>query len=478
VYFDEAHHKAVDGPTIAERLSEHGYDTAAVVTNAQLTPMKRFHRGFDSSRNLRVEATGDSFEPGVRPDDDDDASRLRGLLRSIRNQLIHGEMRDRLKEELLERWSAYMVPFVVYRFYQKRTQWPTVSGREVAEEIIATVRDAEDPFFLWGHFNDLHGPIHPDRAHQPGICEGPVLRQFVWDARRLGNVDEPGYRRMYDGALRYVDAQIGRVVKALRDADVCEETFLVVTSDHGEALHNRGVYGHATGEDRYTLDPRRCYMHDELLRVPLIVSTPERVGWRVETPFSLAWLHELIEEAVGLDLGEFPRQSARDRHLSPVGSEGTERLDGRVTVDSGGAGATEPGMTDAGSVELSETTATPSPSATASTNSSPSAPAATAGPSTGASSSSTSQPTGVNGRTSPMTCPSRSSRGSAKPPARCSRRPADCDRSAAKSTRRRGRCSPRSATCSAGSRPPHGPLFSSRLVGLRVKSTPWRSSTR
>lgn len=324
-YFDEIQHKALDSPTIAGQLRAHGYTTEAVITNAQLSPMKQYDAGFDRFRNLRIEETGDKFRPDATSEKaDGPPSRLSRLKR----HLLHDELRDRLRGGRFDRWNAYMLPFVAYRRYQERTEWPTVAGSVVADELGSAIDRLESPFFLWGHFNDLHAPIHPERARHPDLCDATSLEQFLWDARRLGDVAEPNYGAMYDGALRYVDRQIGRVLDALDEAGLRDETVVVVTADHGEALFDRGVYGHATGHGQFALDDRRCYIYDELLHVPLLVDVPDADGGRSAAPTSLAWLHEIIAEATGLDLGEFPRQSGRASHLRADGTA----PDGEVVI--------------------------------------------------------------------------------------------------------------------------------------------------
>ena len=103
-----------------------------------------------------------------------------------------------------------------------------------------------------------------------------------------------------------------------------ENTVLIVTSDHGEAMGERGVNGH-----------RNHYPYDELLQVPLLVRTPDDPGEesgekdgdgdRIDTPFSLSWLHELIAETVGLDPMELPARSPSGTHLD-------DPEDGRLAV--------------------------------------------------------------------------------------------------------------------------------------------------
>ena len=47
----------------------------------------------------------------------------------------------------------------------------------------------------------------------------------------------------YDGAIRFMDDQIGRVIGALDAAGVLDDTAIVISADHGEAMGEHGVYG-------------------------------------------------------------------------------------------------------------------------------------------------------------------------------------------------------------------------------------------
>ena len=109
--------------------------------------------------------------------------------------------------------------------------------------------DATDgPFFLWVHYYDPHARYTPP---------SPFSKRFA---------DQP-----YDGEIAYVDSQIGRLLQRLRGSGRFEQTFIVVTSDHGESL---GEHGEATHS--YTL-------YDPVLLVPLIFRGPDIPASRVVT---------------------------------------------------------------------------------------------------------------------------------------------------------------------------------------------------
>jgi arylsulfatase A-like enzyme len=47
----------------------------------------------------------------------------------------------------------------------------------------------------------------------------------------------------YDGAIRFMDDQIGQVFQALADLGILDETAVIISADHGEALGEQGIYG-------------------------------------------------------------------------------------------------------------------------------------------------------------------------------------------------------------------------------------------
>jgi arylsulfatase A-like enzyme len=209
--------------------------------------------------------------------------------------------------------NPFIASYVAYRESQRRSEWPTVAASAVVDSFADAIDSADGPFFGWTHFMDLHAPIHPDRVLEGGLVDAPVAKQFVWDAHRVVGREEPNYDRMYDSVLRYVDAQIGRLVELLRQRGLWDDTVLIVTSDHGEALYDRGVHGHGegTGEFDHVDDVLRHYLYDELLHVPLLIRTPEGGAERINEPVSLCGLGELIAEIVDASAPDLSARNGR-----------------------------------------------------------------------------------------------------------------------------------------------------------------------
>lgn len=66
----------------------------------------------------------------------------------------------------------------------------------------------------------------------------------------------------YDAAIRKVDSQVARLLATLEAEGIREETVVIVTGDHGEALGEHGIYAD------------HAFPHRATQRVPLIVSWP------------------------------------------------------------------------------------------------------------------------------------------------------------------------------------------------------------
>ena len=124
-------------------------------------------------------------------------------------------------------------------------------------------------------------PEHPAIAH---------LRRFF--SVHQGH-DEEVVRRVtaaYLGACTYLDRQIGRVLGALEENGLSGRTRVLYTSDHGECLGARGIFG------KFTL-------YDESAAVPLILAGAEiPEGKVIRTPVSLVDCFPTAVEAVGAEL--------------------------------------------------------------------------------------------------------------------------------------------------------------------------------
>ena len=131
--------------------------------------------------------------------------------------------------------------------------------------------DDSTPLHLQLHFVPPHAPYEPapefDLFTDPtydGWCDGTprTLRQIDKALRTANDADLAQITALYDGNLRAVDASVAQVLDALRNRERWQDTVVLVTSDHGEALfeHRRMLHNNT--------------LFDEMLRVPFILRLP------------------------------------------------------------------------------------------------------------------------------------------------------------------------------------------------------------
>lgn len=121
--------------------------------------------------------------------------------------------------------------------------------RDAAETVDRALRwlaGAPTPCFLWVHLFDPHMPYEPPPPFDTAFESDPAL------LARLGRSGVPEVLQryaaratnLYDGEIRYLDEQLGRLFAALRERGTWDDGVIVLTADHGEGLLEHGEAGH------------------------------------------------------------------------------------------------------------------------------------------------------------------------------------------------------------------------------------------
>ncbi len=185
-----------------------------------------------------------------------------------------------------------------------------MNRRDVGERDAAETNDAVykwldgrsvGKFFLWIHYIDPHGPYYPPEGYrglythaEPSWVKVGMLPpyQILPDAPRSGDATDAAYYiDQYDGEVRYVDHEFGRLIASLRERGLLEKTLVILTSDHGEGLGEHAYYFEHGGE-----------VYEDNSKVPLIVRYPDgRVaGTRVRELVSLMDVPPTVTAYLGL----------------------------------------------------------------------------------------------------------------------------------------------------------------------------------
>ncbi len=115
----------------------------------------------------------------------------------------------------------------------------------VVDKAISWLEVQNNPWFLWVHCYDPHDPYEPPE---------PFLKQYEND--------------VYNGEVAYVDHVLGELYSYLEKHNLFDNTLIVFTGDHGEALGQHGEVTHG------------FFAYNEVIWVPLIVCSPGIEGAR------------------------------------------------------------------------------------------------------------------------------------------------------------------------------------------------------
>jgi arylsulfatase A-like enzyme len=185
----------------------------------------------------------------------------------------------------------------------------SVVGRR-ADEVTALgikflERYGDRPFFLFLNYFDPHGPYNPP----PMYIEPIVSRQEFMARSRDPQAKMEIDQILYDAEIRFMDEQIGGIIKALKEMGLYEDAWIIVMNDHGELFGEHGLKGHGSSLYEGTVrcpfivkwpaswtpvpDPEaRCQ------QVDLLPTVVERLGLKLETAFEGEPLGKISHPAV------------------------------------------------------------------------------------------------------------------------------------------------------------------------------------
>ena len=151
-----------------------------------------------------------------------------------------------------------------------------------AVEVVDGYAKSRQPFFLSLHFN---------APHWPWEAPGDEAESARVRATNLNDYDG-GSQRTYQRMIAELDAQIGRVLDALKSNGLTENTIVIFTSDNG-------------GErfaDTWPFTGRKTELLEGGLRIPAIVSWPAVLPKNKtsdQVAISMDWLPTLVSAAGG-----------------------------------------------------------------------------------------------------------------------------------------------------------------------------------
>ena len=177
-------------------------------------------------------------------------------------------------------------------------------------------------FFAYIHYMDTHLPYNKNKYNElfvknkptaPPFEPGEINHNIVKNlevSRRLSPGDKEYLESLYDGQIRYVDENIKRVIGALKNYNMLENTLVVFTSDHGEEFwdHNNFEHGHT--------------LYNELLQVPLIILGNRLKSSKLDLPVRLIDLLPTVINILGINDNHYHEKGASFLNLLAGKKEG------------------------------------------------------------------------------------------------------------------------------------------------------------
>lgn len=128
------------------------------------------------------------------------------------------------------------------------------TAADITDHAIAFVDAHRDqPFFLFLNYYDPHSPytVHTDRIRT--YWDGPLppkKESWEWTLAK------------YDAEISYTDEHFGRLLDHLRETGLYDDTWIVMTADHGELMGEMGMAGHGDS------------LSQPEIHIPLLVKEP------------------------------------------------------------------------------------------------------------------------------------------------------------------------------------------------------------
>ena len=255
-------------PTLAETLARRGYATAGFSGNTDYVSAEvGLARGFAHFDDY-------SLTPGL-------ILRSAALGRAVgRNQLIRRIIGN---DRLLGRKDA----------------------PEISRAFLNWIQDREGrPWFAFLNYYDAHRPYQPPAPFDTMFASAetrpdPRFRQDEDPKHPWTTRDARNFIAAYDGAIAYLDAELGKLFAELERRGEFGRTLVIVTSDHGEEFGEHRLYDHGHS------------LYQPALHVPLLLWWPGApAGQVIEEAVSLRDIAATVAAAAGVGTDSpFPGRS-------------------------------------------------------------------------------------------------------------------------------------------------------------------------
>lgn len=152
------------------------------------------------------------------------------------------------------------------KWYENEEEYPTPRTFRSACEWLENNKN-EDDFFIQVEVFDPHEPFDVPTKYMnmyDSTYQGPYFETPNYGAVDVSERQVEYIRNRYAALMTMTDEHFGRLIKKLKDLEMYDDTLIIVTSDHGYFLGEKGLFG-------------KNYMHNynEIAAIPMMMKTPK-----------------------------------------------------------------------------------------------------------------------------------------------------------------------------------------------------------
>ena len=247
---------------LAEYFSNRGYNTLGISNNPMVSVQTAFDIGFQNFFMI------DPFPVSKEDPIFQEARRLGASPKEIAFKLIKQGKFGKIIEFAKLRKREKLISEVI--------NFPLDKGAELTNKMLLN-GNWESKFFRFINFLEVHEPYRNYNSKE--------VWNNVTGIKPISQNSIKNVRKEYLAEMEYLDEQIGKLISTLKKVGKYDNTMIIITSDHGQAINEHGYMLHST------------YLYDELVRIPLIIKYPNSKKFETKKGYqNLVYLPKLIKD--------------------------------------------------------------------------------------------------------------------------------------------------------------------------------------
>ena len=268
---------------IGEYMKHFHYTTSLITsTYHQFKPNMNFHLGFDQFHWIRGQET-DKYRVALRRS------------KSEINQLLNEHMISSKKHRAIKKLQRITLEMYL-RNTQDRINEEDYFPAQTFNKAIESTKDTknfENTFCIIDEF-DPHEPWDPPQKYldlyvDKNYSGGKVIQPIYSENLKSITEDELNFlRACYAGEVSLCDQWFGHFINELKKMELYEESLIILLSDHGHCIGERGILGKIPN----------C-MYPELIDIPFMIKPPGNIKGPKRIKKSHVYVHDILPTLFG-----------------------------------------------------------------------------------------------------------------------------------------------------------------------------------